>query len=52
VDIGVEATGKTIPYEWTVTAYLEGKAENAIKALRDRRKPQLQIAAPGASKAA
>lgn len=37
VDIGLEATGKPIPYEWTVTSYLEGRAERALRQLRGRR---------------
>lgn len=45
IDIGVIATGKPIPYEWTVTSYLEGRAERAIRQIRNSRKigqaPQL-----------
>lgn len=36
-DIGLEATGKTIPYEWTVTSYVEGEAMAVLSALRKRR---------------
>jgi len=36
-DIGLEATGKTIPYEWVVTAYIEGQEMARLKALRNRR---------------
>ncbi len=61
VDIGVEATGKTIPYEWTVTSYVEQAESSELLALRARRvpkarkvaqpslpapAPQAQIAAP------
>jgi hypothetical protein len=31
VDIGLEKTGRTIPYEWTVTSYLEGRAQRALR---------------------
>lgn len=48
VDIGLEATGKTIPYEWTVTSYLEGRAERAMRALRGSRRIG-QPALPGLS---
>lgn len=37
VDVGLEATGKTIPYEWTVTSYVEGEAMSVLSALRRRR---------------
>jgi hypothetical protein len=46
VDIGLEATGKTIPYEWTVTSYLEGYAERALRRIRQSR--QIGRAAPAA----
>lgn len=39
VDIGLEATGKTIPYEWTVHTYYRGKAERAMRSMRDARRP-------------
>ena len=38
VDIGVIATGKTIPYEWTVTSYIEGRAERALRQMRGTRR--------------
>jgi hypothetical protein len=37
VDIGVEATGKGIPFEWTVTSFINGAAERAMRAMRNRR---------------
>ena len=37
-DIGLEATGKTIPYEWVTTAWLEGKEMATLKRLRNARK--------------
>lgn len=36
-DIGLEATGKTIPYEWVVIAYLEGKEMEVLKRLKNSR---------------
>jgi len=36
-DIGLEATGKTIPYEWVVIAFREGKEMDALKRLRGSR---------------
>ena len=45
VDIGLEATGKTIPYEWTVTSYLEGRAQRALRKLVSAR----QIGKPAAT---
>jgi hypothetical protein len=50
IDVGVEATGKAIPYEWTVVAHIQGEAQNALKALRDRRKVDIkQLAAPASA---
>ena len=59
-DIGLEATGKAIPYEWVTTAYLEGKEMAVLKRMRNARKrpdnlliapdgtaKQLQLTAPG-----
>lgn len=37
VDAGLKTTGKTIPYEWTITYYLEGRATQALKARMNRR---------------
>lgn len=42
-DIGLEATGKTIPYEWVVTAFLEGKEMERLKALRNKRRPPANL---------
>lgn len=36
-DIGLEATGKTIPYEWVVIAYREGEASDVMKRLKSSR---------------
>lgn len=57
-DIGLEATGKTIPYEWVVIAYREGEAMDVLKRLRNSRKrpanayalpaPDAQAALPAA----
>jgi hypothetical protein len=54
VDVGVESTGKTIAYTWTVTHYLNGQAMRALRALRQPRKlipngggaPQLEHSPP------
>lgn len=35
-DIGLEATGKTIAYEWVVIYYREGKAQKAMREVRAR----------------
>lgn len=41
VDVGVEATGKTIPYEWVITAYRNGDEMAVLKRLREgRRRPE------------
>ncbi len=37
IDVGVEATGKTIPYEWVVTAFKEGAEMAVLKNLRRSR---------------
>lgn len=37
IDIGVEATGKAIPYEWMVTSHLEGEQTLFLNRLRERR---------------
>lgn len=37
VDIVLEATGKSIPYEWAVVSYVEGEAMAVLSALRRRR---------------
>lgn len=47
VDIGIEATGKSIPYTFTVTSYLEGQAERALRQMRMRRPTRLAIGATG-----
>lgn len=36
-DIGVEATGKTIPYEWVVVAYREGEDMGVMRRLKNSR---------------
>lgn len=51
VDIGVEATGKTIAFEWTVTSYLEGSAQRAMRRLRESRQTG-RAALPAPSKPA
>lgn len=46
-DIGLEATGKTIPYEWVCTAFREGAEMSTLKRLkatRDRPKTLLLTA--------
>jgi hypothetical protein len=37
-DIGVEATGKTIPYAWTATQWIDGDAQNPLARLKASRK--------------
>lgn len=37
IDVGVEATGKTIPYEWVVIAFKEGAEMAVLKNLRRSR---------------
>jgi hypothetical protein len=37
VDVGVEATGKTIPYEWVITAFREGAEMAVLKRMRQSR---------------
>lgn len=36
-DVGLEATGKTIPYEWVVIAFREGQAMALLRRLRESR---------------
>ena len=52
-DIGLEATGKTIPYEWVVVAFREGKEMDALKRIRGTRgRPQNVVTLPdGTAKA-
>lgn len=46
-DIGLEATGKIIPYAWTVTAFREGAEMDVLKRVRSTRaKPQNVLSAP------
>ena len=40
-DIGLEATGRPIPYEWIVIYYREGKAQKALRDARARREARL-----------
>jgi hypothetical protein len=40
-DIGLEATGRPIPYEWVVIYYREGKAQKAMRDARGRREARL-----------
>ena len=37
VDVGVEATGKTIPYEWVIVAFREGEEMAVLKKMRQSR---------------
>jgi hypothetical protein len=37
-DIGVEATGKTIPYAWTATQWIDGDKQNPLARLKSSRK--------------
>lgn len=53
-DIGLEATGKTIPYTWVVVNHIEGEAMTPLKRLRGARARPAgipQIAGPVAQKA-
>ncbi len=53
-DIGIEATGKTIPYEWVVTAFREGQEMDVLKRLKSSRARPAgapALAAPDATKA-
>lgn len=46
-DIGLEATGKIIPYAWTVTAFREGAEMDVLKRVRSTRaKPASVLSAP------
>jgi hypothetical protein len=46
VDIGIEATGKSIPYAYTVTSYLAGRAERVLRKMANSRR--IGEAAPSA----
>lgn len=53
-DVGLEATGKTIPYEWVVVAYREGEdmgVMKRIKASRGRPANAPALPAPAENKA-
>lgn len=51
MDLGIEATGKPIPYEWLVIDHMGGDAV-MMKRLRNRRRPgQRALAAPSAETA-
>lgn len=53
VDIGLEATGKVIPYEWVVTAFLQGEEMAVLKRLRSSRaRPADAMALAAPAKAA
>lgn len=43
VDVGVEATGKTIPYEWVTVAFVEGGKAATLKRLRTARAKPAQL---------
>lgn len=53
-DVGLEATGKTIPYTWVIVQHVEGQAFEPLKRLRSSRaKPSNAVArlpAPAAPK--
>lgn len=36
-DVGLEATGKAIPYTWVVVNHIEGEQQTPLKALRSKR---------------
>jgi hypothetical protein len=40
-DVGLESTGRPIPYEWIVIYYREGKAQKALRDARGRREARL-----------
>lgn len=52
-DVGLEATGKTIPYEWVIVAFREGQEMDALKRMRSNRKrpASVLVAADGSPKA-
>lgn len=41
VDIGVEATGKPIPYAWTIAVFTESPLDREMAQLRAARRPQI-----------
>jgi len=46
-DIGVEATGKSIPYEWIVIGYAEDHGMEIMKRIKNRRgKPEQLLLTP------
>lgn len=51
-DIGLEATGKTIPYTWVVVNHIQGEAQTPLKKLRSSRGRPSNVPALAAPKAA
>jgi hypothetical protein len=41
IDIGVEATGKSIPYEWMVTSFIPIEGSNRLLEMRHRRQTKM-----------
>ena len=42
VDIGLEATGRTIPYEWVVVSHIGGEAQRALRAVKARQRARIE----------
>lgn len=47
-DVGLEATGKTIPYEWVVIAYREGQEMDVLRRIRGTRQRPVALLTDGA----
>lgn len=46
-DVGLEATGKTIPYEWVVVAYREGQEMDVLRRIKGTRARPANILVDG-----
>lgn len=49
-DVGLEATGKTIPYEWVIVAFREGVEMDVLRRIRGTRKRPEALLVDGSGK--
>jgi hypothetical protein len=51
IDVAIESTGRTPPYEWAILSYREGRAQKALRGLRARQAERLAAQAAKKAKA-